>query len=214
MIDQTDELLRAGMERFAAGTTLPPGLATRAIRHRRRRGIAAAAGTAGTVAAAGAVIAAVAVPGSGPVGTAGHAETAAYVVNHAESALASTGSQPLIENARVTGASGFGVSIGPRLDRAGQGRDWRIRPLRMDLPGQAEVRDVLRERAARQRHRLEQHGPADDHHLGQLSGPDLVASHRAVRGADAGHVGGLGCGYFVPTMQRATPGILTLPSCW
>jgi hypothetical protein len=113
MIDQTDELLRAGMERFAAGTMLPPRLATRAIRHRRRRGIAAVAGTAGTVAAAGAVIAAVAVPGSGPAGTVGHAETAAYVINHAESALASTGSQPLIENARVTGASGFGVSIGP-----------------------------------------------------------------------------------------------------
>lgn len=122
MTDQTDELLRAGMERFAAGTTLPPGLATRAIRHRRRRGIAAVAGTAGTVAAAGAVIAAVAVPGSGPADSAGHTETAAYVISHAESALASTGSQPLIEHARVTGATGFGVSVGPGLSWVSMGK--------------------------------------------------------------------------------------------
>lgn len=79
------------------------------------------AGTAGTVAAAGAVIAAVAVPGPGPAGAAGHAETAAYVINHAESALASTSSRPLIENARVTGASGFGVSIGPDWIALGKG---------------------------------------------------------------------------------------------
>lgn len=110
-MNDTEELLLAGMERFTADVDAPPaGLAGRAARHRRRRRIATAAATAGTVAAAAAVIAAVAV--AGPAGSATQdAQTAAYVISRTESALAATSSQNLVENERITTSGGIRMVV-------------------------------------------------------------------------------------------------------
>jgi hypothetical protein len=108
----TEELLLAGMERFTADVTAPSGLAVRAARHRRHRRIVTAASTVGAAVAAGAVIAAVAVAGPVPAGPGGQqAQTAAHVVSRAESALAATGSQDLVESTRVTTSGGLGIEF-------------------------------------------------------------------------------------------------------
>lgn len=108
--DTTEELLRAGMARFTADTTAPPrGLAVRAIRHRRRTGVAKAAGTVGTVATAAGIITAVAMSGAGPVPAATpSAQTAAYVVSHT---LVASSSANLVESSRVTTSGGLRVSV-------------------------------------------------------------------------------------------------------
>src|SRR5581483_10856323 len=97
-MNETEELLVAGMERFTADVTAPPeGLAARAARNRQRRRITAAAATAVTAAAG---IAAVAV--AGPAPTSKDAQTTAYVISRTESALAATSSENLVENGRIT----------------------------------------------------------------------------------------------------------------
>jgi hypothetical protein len=100
MSNQTEELLRDGMNRFTADVSTPRGLAARAVRHRQRRklagGMAASAAIATTAGVAVAVVAA-----SAPApGLATHAQTAAYVVSRAEVALAD--SQNLVQYVRQT----------------------------------------------------------------------------------------------------------------
>ena len=76
MIDQTEELLRAGMERFAADTDVPPGLAARATRHRQRSKRARTVAAIGAAAAAAVTAVVVTIPGPAP-----RLQTAAYVVS-------------------------------------------------------------------------------------------------------------------------------------
>jgi hypothetical protein len=101
MTDQTEELLRAGMERFTAETNVPAGLAVKAARHRqrtRRTRAAAAIGAAVTAAAAAAVTAAiVAAPGPAP-----RLQTSAYVVSRVQGALTQASSQDYIQYRRET----------------------------------------------------------------------------------------------------------------
>src|SRR5262245_27020990 len=100
MTDQTEELLRAGMERFAADTDVPPGLAARATRHRqrsKRARTAAAIGTAAAAAAAAVTAVVVTVPGPAP-----RVQTAAYVVSRVQGALAQASSQNAIQYGRET----------------------------------------------------------------------------------------------------------------
>jgi hypothetical protein len=86
------ELLREGIDRQAAGTSLRPGLAARAVRRHRRRLIAIRAATAGgtaIVAAAAVLAVTIGAHGAAP-GRAGESpiQTTAYVVGRAEQALA------------------------------------------------------------------------------------------------------------------------------
>lgn len=97
MIDQTEELLRAGMERFAADADVPPGLAARAVRHRQRSKRARAAAAIGAAAAAAVTAVVVTVPGPAP-----RVQTAAYVVSRVQGALAQASSQNVIEYGRET----------------------------------------------------------------------------------------------------------------
>ncbi|HET9972925.1 MAG TPA: hypothetical protein VFQ68_32145 [Streptosporangiaceae bacterium] len=105
MIDQTEELLRAGMERFAADADVPPGLAARATRHRQRSkrvrtATAIAAAAAAATAAVTAVI--VAIPGPSP-----RVQTAAYVVSRVQGALTRASSQNAIQYVRETNSAGI-----------------------------------------------------------------------------------------------------------
>ena len=97
MIDQTEELLCAGMERFTADTDVPPGLAARATRRRQRSKRARAAAAIGAAAAAAVTAVAVTVPGPAP-----RVQTAAYVVSRVQGALARASSQNVIEYGRET----------------------------------------------------------------------------------------------------------------
>jgi hypothetical protein len=91
MNTDVEELLREGMERFTAGVRAPAGLADTARRlHRRRLAVraAVACGTAAVTAAAVTVTVAATgtAPRTGPGGA--RAQTAAYVVQRVEKALA------------------------------------------------------------------------------------------------------------------------------
>jgi hypothetical protein len=97
MIDQTEELLRAGMDRFTAGTNVPAGLAVKAARHRQRTRRTRTAAAIGVASAAAVTAVAVAVPGSAP-----HAQTAAYVVSRVQDALSQASSQNAIQHVRET----------------------------------------------------------------------------------------------------------------
>jgi hypothetical protein len=110
MSNQTEELLRVGMERFTADVDVPPGLAAKAARHRRRRKRAGAAGAV-ICAASVAGVTAVVVAGAG-AGPGQHAQTAAYV--RAEAALGEVGQQNFIEYTRETlsGETGIGMPDG------------------------------------------------------------------------------------------------------
>lgn len=96
-----EELLRDGLDRLTADADVPPGLAAKAMRGHRRRQLRARASVAAGAALATAAVAIIAVgatdglAGSGQrVGGTGHNgaryETAAYVTNHIEHALAGT----------------------------------------------------------------------------------------------------------------------------
>jgi len=97
MIDQTEELLRAGMERFAADTDVPPGLAARATRHRQRSKRARTVAAIGAAAAAAVTAVVVTVPGPAP-----RVQTAAYVVSRVQGALAQASSQNAVQYGRMT----------------------------------------------------------------------------------------------------------------
>jgi hypothetical protein len=103
MSHRTEELLRAGMERFTAEVSVPAGLAVKAAkRGRRRRRARAGAAVLSAASIAGAVAVVVAAPG--PVRD---ARMTAYVVSRAEAALAQASSQNVIEYVRET-ATGTG----------------------------------------------------------------------------------------------------------
>ena len=123
MTDQTEELLRAGMERFAADTDVPPGLAARATRHRQR---SKRTRTAAAIGAAAAAVTAVVVTIPGP---APRLQTAAYVVSRVQGALTQASSQDYIQYRRETTTALIylsndvsGPSVGSWTYR-GQGRD-------------------------------------------------------------------------------------------
>jgi len=130
-MNETEELLLAGMERFTADVTAPPAaLAAKAAKHNRRQRIAKSAATGGTAITAAAVIAAVVA--AGPAPTSQQAQTTAYVVGRTESALA-TSSQNLVESGRVTTSDGFFVvpeggtiafSVGPSPARSTSLTEW------------------------------------------------------------------------------------------
>ncbi len=108
-MNETEELLVAGMERFTSDVTAPPdALVAQAAKHNRRQRIIKTAAAGGTAITAAAVIAAVAVTGPATVNQ--QAQTTAYVVGRTESALASS-SQNLVETGRVTTSKGFGVAV-------------------------------------------------------------------------------------------------------
>jgi hypothetical protein len=111
-MNDTEELLLAGMDRFTRDVDAPSGLVAGAVRRRRRRRIAAAAAAgAGTIAMSVAVAVAVVMagPGTGTQNT----ETVAYVISRTESALAAISSQNLVENARVTVTGPGEFAVGP-----------------------------------------------------------------------------------------------------
>jgi hypothetical protein len=84
MSTELEDRLRAEMRHATAGARVPPGLARRAWRNRRRRITTRAATAAGTAAVVAAAVAAAGTAGaSRDTGT----HTTAYVVRHAESAL-------------------------------------------------------------------------------------------------------------------------------
>jgi hypothetical protein len=111
MTDQTEELLRAGMERFTADTDLPSGLAARATRHRQRGKRARAAAAIGAAAAAAVTAVVVTLPGPAP-----RVQTAAYVVSRVQGALAQASSQNVIEygHETSTGPIFFGEKVSTR----------------------------------------------------------------------------------------------------
>jgi hypothetical protein len=104
-----EDLLRAGLERFAEQVPVPTGLAHKAARaHRRRMAIRAAAGVG-----AAAITAAVALAATSGAGGAMQARTTAYMVSRVENALAS---QHLVFRGQTTTTLGPSVSwvYGPR----------------------------------------------------------------------------------------------------
>jgi hypothetical protein len=128
MTNRTEELLRGGMERFTANVTMPQGLAVKAARHRERRRRATAAATAGTVAAAAAAAVAVIAAGTpaAPAPASAHAQTAAYVISRAETALAGINSQQVVqylhETASGTHAAMWGLTAGTYAEWAYRGQ--------------------------------------------------------------------------------------------
>ncbi len=119
MSTELEQLLRGGMERFVEDVRLPPGLALRAYRHRRRQRLTARAVTAaGTVAAVTAVAVAGVTGAFGP----GHGppiRTAAYVTR-VERALDSSGEGNMVEYDRTVLPPGSAVRL--------TAFDWRIGP--------------------------------------------------------------------------------------
>jgi hypothetical protein len=110
MPQQTEELLRAGMADFTADVTVPPGLVTRAVRHRRWQRMTVAAAGAGTAAVAAAVAAAVVVTSAAPVTTT-RAQTAAYVINRTEAALAAVASENVLQYLHETATGRNSVKV-------------------------------------------------------------------------------------------------------
>jgi hypothetical protein len=105
MSDEFEQLLRTGMDRFAAQACVPPGLATRAFRHRQRRKLATRAAVAATTAAAVGATGVVLAGATGAPRAVTQARNAAYVLGRTEAALAETSSQNVIQHVRET-ASG------------------------------------------------------------------------------------------------------------
>jgi hypothetical protein len=97
MIDQTEELLRAGMERFTTGTNVPAGLAVKAARRRQRTRRTRTAAAIGVASVAAVTAVAVAVPGPAP-----RVQTAAYVVSRVQGALSQASSQNAVQHVRET----------------------------------------------------------------------------------------------------------------
>jgi hypothetical protein len=90
----TEELLRAGMARFARDVIVPPGLPDRAVRHLRRRKAAVAAVVTASLTAV--TVAAVVLSSAGPAPGPG-VQPAAYVLARTEGALAQISQQNLIQ---------------------------------------------------------------------------------------------------------------------
>src|SRR5690348_9100968 len=97
MTDQTEELLRAGMERFTAETNLPAGLAVKAARHRQRTRRTRTTAAIGAAAAAAVTAVVVTIPGPAP-----RLQTAAYVVSRVQGALTQASSRDYIQYRRAT----------------------------------------------------------------------------------------------------------------
>lgn len=135
MTTELEDQLRAGMERFTAQVSVPPGLARKAYRRRQKRRIAVrtATATGAAAAVAGMAVAVPAVTGGTGAGSSGpgvlpHARTAAYVVSRVGAALAARGpgdverAQMAVSSSRqslLTVTWGYGVSTAP-------GSRWRV----------------------------------------------------------------------------------------
>jgi hypothetical protein len=121
MPQQTEEILRAGMADFTADVTVPPGLVTRAVRHRRRQRMTAAAAGASAVAVAAAAVVAAVVTSAAPATTM-RARTAAYVINHTEAALATLAGENVIQYLHETATGRNSVEVSNL--RAGTYSEW------------------------------------------------------------------------------------------
>lgn len=124
MTTDIEELLREGIDRLAAGASVPAGLADRArIRNNRRRRMAlGTAATAGTVvvAAAAAVLVATAgtgPPRRGPVAAPAQAQTVAYLAARTGQALAAAQRGDAVEQVR-TGGRDWAAQPGSRAGKA------------------------------------------------------------------------------------------------
>lgn len=111
MSNQTEDLLQAGMERFTKDVDAPSGLAIKALRRRQRRRLVHSAIATAAVATAAGVAVAVLADTPAAVQT-GPPQTAAYVINRVEAALAQVSSQNLIEYAQA-GPGDFGIADSP-----------------------------------------------------------------------------------------------------
>jgi hypothetical protein len=101
----TEDLLRAGMARFAEDVRVPSGLPARAVRHLRRRRAAVAASAIASLAVVTATVAALVVAGPGQDT---QAQTAAYVLGRTEAALAAVSQQNFIQAIHQTLSGGRG----------------------------------------------------------------------------------------------------------
>ncbi len=120
MSEELERLLHAGMERVTAEVRVSPGLARKAYRHNQKRRITARAVAAtGTAAAvAGAAVAVAGGTGTPGKSAAPQVQTAAYVISHAQAALAAVVQGSTIEHvSTLFGPNSSGIS-----DQAPPGR--------------------------------------------------------------------------------------------
>lgn len=109
------DLLREGIDRAAAGQSIPPGLAARARqRHHRRAFTIRAAAVTGTAAVAAAALLTAVTGGTPPRGGV-PALTTAYVVGHTEQALAAAGRGGLIYRVSWASPEQYAVAAEPMV---------------------------------------------------------------------------------------------------
>jgi hypothetical protein len=125
MNTDVEDLLREGMERFAADLRAPAGLIGRAARARRRRlAVRSAAGAAAALAAGAVAAAAVVVPGAGHTGS---AVLTADVVKRVDSALSAAGPGQIAQMTVTTSGAALpgGTAATTTAEEWSYGDQWR-----------------------------------------------------------------------------------------